>query len=296
MSRISPTISGQSWEYALAQECAVKLNVPIASMAAQNNKAAAFSTLPPLEKNKMTKAAKEVAVFLIAHDQRFNTVNRIEFQCDSTGKQGDVRDILCHSKNHGLIGISAKNRHNDLKHSRLSPTIDFGQLWYNLPCSKQYWSSVNPIFEKLKLKHHEKVPWATLTNKKKDYYQPILRAFVHEVTNHANIPAMFKYLLGKFDYYKVVKENGTVSFQSFNMYGSNQWGRKLKLPTVIESFNIKKAVMGTAVLITNQSWQLSFRIHSGNKLAQPSLKFAISLIGNPHNFSRYEMEFASLKH
>ncbi len=93
-------------------------------------------------------------------------------------------------------------------------------------------------------------------------------------------------------HYKIVKENGSVSFQSFNLYGGNQWGRKLKFPTGIDLFYIKKNVMGTAILFTDQGWQPSFRIHSGDGLAKPALKFAVSLIGNRNNLSRHEIDFS----
>ena len=82
----------------------------------------------------------------------------------------------------------------------------------------------------------------------------------------------------------------TISGQSWEFALAQECA--VKLNALIAS--IAKQNNKAAVLITNQGWQLSFRIHSGNKLAQPSLKFAISLIDNPHNFSRYEMGFNSL--
>ena len=123
------------------------------------------------ERNKMHKASKEAAVFLLTHDQRLNSVSRIELQPDSACKSGDVRDILIYTKDHGVVGISAKNRHNDLKHSRLSDTIDFGKLWYSKPCSNQYWSSVNPVFDDLRLKQQTGTRWKNVKDKKEGYYQ-----------------------------------------------------------------------------------------------------------------------------
>ena len=46
---------------------------------------------------------------------------------DNKGVQGDVRDIIIlRSERDWEIGISAKNHHRAVKHSRLSDSIDFG--------------------------------------------------------------------------------------------------------------------------------------------------------------------------
>ena len=53
---------------------------------------------------------------------------------------------------------------------------------------------------------------------------------------YKHLKKMMSYLLGKYDYYKVVKENGIVSLQPFNLYGGNEWGSQLPLPTRIQEF------------------------------------------------------------
>lgn len=57
----------------------------------------------------------------------------LKIQSDDKGKEGDVRDVLIIRR--GIkweIGLS-------VKHSRLSKNLDFGNKWYGIDCSKQYW-------------------------------------------------------------------------------------------------------------------------------------------------------------
>ena len=67
---------------------------------------------------------------------------------DEAGKQGDVRDILIQRKNISwIIGLSVKHNHFAVKHSRLSKKLDFGEKWYQIPCSDSYKQDIKPIFD-----------------------------------------------------------------------------------------------------------------------------------------------------
>ena len=46
--------------------------------------------------------------------------------------------------------MSIKHNHEAVKHSRLSHGLDFGNEWFGIPCSKEYWNAVKPIFDRLK--------------------------------------------------------------------------------------------------------------------------------------------------
>lgn len=74
----------------------------------------------------------------------------LEFQKDEAGKQGDVRDIVIKRNSiNWEIGLSIKHNHEAIKHSRLSHKLDFGQEWFGIPCSHQYWAEVSPVFDRL---------------------------------------------------------------------------------------------------------------------------------------------------
>jgi len=119
--------------------------------------------------------------FLLKVEPRlFESINNkdtltLEIAADELGKTGDVRDVIfIRSEQDWEIGISAKNNHKAVKHSRLSPTLDFGQKWLNIPCSKQYFEEINIVFNELKrLKtQYNKPKWDVIDDKQEEVYVP----------------------------------------------------------------------------------------------------------------------------
>ena len=220
-------------------------------------------------------------------------------QPDSKGEEGDVRDLIVVRSNiQWEIGLSLKHNHFAVKHSRLAKNLDFGSKWFNLPCSQEYWSEVKPIFDYLEVENRKKTYWRDLPNKDDDVYVPLLNAFANEIRRSAainpHVPRMMtEYLIGKFDFYKVVsvdKEKTTHIF-SYNLRGTlNQSSRKANpkvkiptadLPTRIVSLDLKPSSKTTAELYMDAGWQFSFRIHNAESRVKPTLKFDIKIIGSP---------------
>lgn len=56
---------------------------------------------------------------------------------------------------------------------------------------------------------------------------------------------------------------------------------RLNYPTRIVEFEFKKGSETTLNMIMDEGWEVSFRIHSADKTVESSLKFDITLIGNP---------------
>lgn len=220
-------------------------------------------------------------------------------QPDTKGEEGDVRDILIVRR--GIrweVGLSMKHNHFAVKHSRLSKALDFGKHWYGVSCSSQYWDDVKPIFLYLNEETRNNTKWRDLPDKENDVYIPLLTAFVNEVkrTNAMNrdIPRkMVEYLLGEYDFYKVISIDNKRMTQilSFNLRGTlNQASRSEKpkidvpianLPTRIVSLDFKPDSSNTVELYMDGGWQFSFRIHNAATLVEPSLKFDIQIIGMP---------------
>lgn len=137
----------------------------------------------------------------------------LEFQKDGKGIKGDVRDIVIKRQNIGWeIGLSIKHNHDAIKHSRLSHKLDFGKEWFNIPCSEEYWISVNPIFDMLKAQKEKGKRWSEIGEKGQSVYVPLLQAFINEVKRsykeNENLPKrMVEYLIGIKDYYKIVSKD-----------------------------------------------------------------------------------------
>lgn len=220
-------------------------------------------------------------------------------QKDKSGEDGDVRDILiARSGIKWEIGLSMKHNHFAVKHSRLSHLIDFGDKWYGVPCSESYWQSVMPIFDYLQEQKSKGKAWFELSDKSERVYVPLLKAFMQELrltyANHKELPQkMVEYLLGEFDFYKVVSiDNQRVTqINTFNLHGTlNKNGKRNKakatiprvlLPTRIVSLDFKPGSDNTIELYLDGGWQFSFRIHNASTMVESSLKFDIQIIGMP---------------
>ena len=223
----------------------------------------------------------------------------LKIQTDEAGKSGDVRDVLiirCGIK--WEIGLSLKHNHFAVKHSRLSKSLDFGQKWFGVKCSPQYWADIKPIFDYLQSKKDKGAKWVDLPAKEQDVYVPLLNAFMNEIRRRnavcGGVPAkMVEYLLGQFDFYKVIGlgRKQITQIQTFNLRGMlNQSGRKSQpaqtipvanLPTRIVDICFKPNSTNTVELYLDGGWQFSFRIHNASTLVETSLKFDVQIIGVP---------------
>jgi len=137
-----------------------------------------------------------------------------------------------------------------------------------------------------------------LPAKEQDVYVPLLNAFMNEIRRRnavcGGVPAkMVEYLLGQFDFYKVIGlgRKQITQIQTFNLRGMlNQSGRKSQpaqtipvanLPTRIVDICFKPNSTNTVELYLDGGWQFSFRIHNASTLVETSLKFDVQIIGVP---------------
>lgn len=220
-------------------------------------------------------------------------------QPDEKGEGGDVRDILIIRQNiKWEIGLSIKHNHFAVKHSRLARNLDFGAKWFGQECSKKYWKEIAPIFKYLEKEHAKGTKWSELPAKDRDVYLPLLNAFIEEIKRsykkNPDIPKnMVEYLLGKYDFYKVIsidKERQT-QIQALNLRGTlNRPTATEKsaisipvssLPSEIIKIRIKPESTNRVELYLDRGWQFSFRIHNASTIVEPSLKFDIQFEGLP---------------
>lgn len=276
-NKLTQNESGDAWKYGLANQFSLLLRKPLDVENGSIKAKIAYESLTQDQRIQIDESAKEAVPFLRAFDDRLaNDVVAVSIQADKHAIRGDVRDILLHLERGDPIGISAKHRNFAVKNPRLSSTIDFGELWYNHPCSNNYWRQVLPLFSELEQRGGL---WKDINDKHTRYYLPILGAFVDEVKEYAVASTMLSYLIGRQDFYNIVKVNGYISIQSFNINGTLKWGTKLPVPDQIMGVLLKGNT--TAILAMNNGWQLSFRIHNARNKVEPSLKFDTQVIGYP---------------
>ena len=223
----------------------------------------------------------------------------LKMQKDEEGEIGDVRDIIIiRNAEKWEIGLSIKHNHFAVKHSRLGPKLDFGDRWYGIKCSDEYWKDITPIFEFTNSKKELGLKWNDLEDKEKDVYIPLLKAFMNEIKRatekHPDLPQkLVEYLLGEFDFYKVISIDSKkiTQIQTYNLRGTlNKPSKKekpkiiipiAKLPTRIVNIDFKPESKNTIELYMNEGWQFSFRIHNASTYVENSLKFDIQIIGMP---------------
>ncbi len=158
---LKQTINGKSFEFALIFQFEEKLkdktSVNIVKNSSFHVAQKCFNEITELEKSEFLLYASFAINFLVDLEPRLangidkSDILELEILPDKAGETGDVRDVLAiRVLQKWEIGVSAKNHHNAIKHSRLSSNIDFGKKWLGIGSSKEYFNKVNLIFDNLK--------------------------------------------------------------------------------------------------------------------------------------------------
>jgi hypothetical protein len=307
------TINGKAFEYALLNEFLERLKVFTSVSVVENEpyKTAlkCFESFDEKEQSHYKLVASFAVNFLLDIEPRLangisdNDVLQLEIVADKAGQTGDVRDVLAiRSLQKWEIGISAKNNHKAVKHSRLSKDIDFGQKWLGLPCSVFYFEDIKPVFYNLaELRTASKATqkWNTLGDYHTSIYVPILDAFREELMRldkeNPGVVAekLIEYLVGNKDFYKVIKGKNKVEIQAYNLHGTLNLPfenikpkakiQRLKLPNRLIEIVYQDNSKTTLLITLSEGWQISFRIHNASSRIEPSLKFDINLVSAPHS-------------
>tara|TARA_R110000868_G_scaffold126072_1_gene332979 strand:- start:23200 stop:24171 length:972 start_codon:yes stop_codon:yes gene_type:complete len=314
MAKISTqTLNGKAFEYALLNEFLERLQVVTTVSVIDNEpyKTAkkCFLSFDEKEQGQYRLVASFAVNFLLDIEPRLsngineNDILQLEIVSDKRGQSGDVRDVLAiRSLQKWEIGISAKNNHRAVKHPRLSNKIDFGKEWLGIPCSIDYFNEINPIFDNLaRLRTASKATqkWDTLGDYHTSVYVPILDSFKKELLRldeeNSGIVAeqLLQYLIGRQDFYKVIKGKNKVDIQAYNLHGTLNLPfenikpkykiQKLKLPNRLIEVVYQDNSKTTLLVTLNEGWQISFRIHNASSRIEPSLKFDINLVSAPHS-------------
>lgn len=302
--------TGKAFEYALLTQFQEKLkdktNIEVIKNSSFHIAKGCFENTTKSEQSDYLLTSSFTVNFLMDIEPRLSNdidtkdILQLEILSDDHGKSGDVRDVLAiRLLQKWEIGVSAKNNHKAVKHSRLSHLIDFGEKWLGVKVSKEYFDTVIPIFnwlEKLRKESNAKKKWSELGDYHTTIYLPILKAFVKELKSlnrkSKNIPSsLVSYLIGNKDFYKVIKSKNTVEIQAYNINGTlNLPFKKLEpkyktpkvpLPTEIVDISFKDNSNTTVIVTMNNDWTLSFRIHNASSRIESSLKFDINLLKSP---------------
>jgi hypothetical protein len=303
--------TGKSFEYALLVQFEEKLkgktNTEVIKNSALDVAKSCFDSVSTTDQSGYLLSASFAVNFLMDIEPRLSNdvgkddILQIEILSDHYGKVGDVRDILAiRLLQKWEIGVSAKNNHKAVKHSRLSSSIDFGDKWFGVKTSKEYFDTVTPIFnnlEKIRKASGVKKKWSELGDYHSTIYLPILKAFIKELKDLYKKDSLkvssnlVSYLVGNKDFYKVIRIKNSVEIHTYNLKGTLNLPFKniqpkyktprIPLPTEIIDIDLKTGSDTTAIVTMNNDWTLSFRIHNASSRVESSLKFDINLLKSP---------------
>ena len=302
--------TGKAFEYALLSQFEEKLkdktNVEVIKNSSFDIAKGCFENTTKTEQAEYLLSSSFAVNFLMDIEPRLSNdlgkddILQLEILSDNFGKEGDVRDVLAiRLLQKWEIGVSAKNNHEAVKHSRLSSNIDFGEKWLGAKVSKEYFDSVTPIFKRLENIRKESnatKKWSEIGDYHSSVYIPILNAFVKELKllneQNKNIASsLVSYLIGNKDFYKVIKSKNSIEIQAYNMNGTLNLPFKniepkyktpqVPLTTKIVSIELKEDNDTTVIVTMDGDWTLSFRIHNASSRVESSLKFDINLLKSP---------------
>lgn len=314
MSKSRQTETGKAFEYACALELSRKYkkttDVVMEDSQQMTTARGFFDSLTPEERNDYVLGADAAVKIIDRLEPRLSDSTSglvISLQPDRAGESGDVRDVLCMKADGWEIGLSCKHNHHAVKHSRLSDRIDFGKEWFGSPCSGQYFSDINKVFAPLrKLRDESKANgtpagWDSIPDKEGTCYVPALEAFMTELRRldeasgpDGSIPEkLIRYLVGTHDFYKVImnSQRRITTVEAVNISGTlnRKNGKKralvdtplMKMPTEFYKIGFKEGSRNTIIVVCDNGWNVSMRIHNASSRVEPSLKFDVQLLAMP---------------
>lgn len=265
-----------------------------------------FNSVDETMQSEMMLSAKAGIAAIIDMEPRIEEDGKdklaVTLQPDTAAtRNGDIRDVLIIRRSiEWEIGISVKHNHSALKHSRISPHIDFGREWMGVPCSPKYFENINKVFDELAIAKNRNKRWSELASKEDEVYVPLLNAFMEEfntLQESNNVTSkLVEYLIGSNgkDYYKLIHHNNhTTTVMPFNLYGtlnlsSNSQRPRIIVPSIelpdrIIELAFKEGSKTTIVLTMNKGWSISMRLHNASSRVELSLKFDIQLQSKPED-------------
>lgn len=306
--------NGKAFEYAVARVYFTALRRKGLAVDLVRDKAflkvrSSFEKFSPRERKGFRLAAvRTVQTLFVLEPNLWNQksaadILTIRITDDREGQSGDVRDVVFERLT-WQGGISAKNNHDAVKHSRLSnhpQHRDFGERWVQLPCSTTYFHDIYQTFRWIHglRKSDPTIKWKDIESVKgKLVLRPILEAFRDEILRMEKrdptlAAKLLNYLIGIYPFYKFKKDdkNNCVVVKAFNVGGklnepagtvrATHTVDRFHLPTRIIELTFKSNSDDTLIMTMDEGWQLLFRLHSATTPLDGSLKFNIELLGNP---------------
>lgn len=295
----SQVINGKAFEWAVGNEIVQSYGFKLKNddIAKYNKQCFFHNQITQVKRDNFLKSASKAVRHILEKEKMTETKGLVSFLPDSKGQEGDVRDIVI-TTGYKELGISCKTNHDAFKHSRLSQKNDFVKRWglHSDGCSKQYFDTIFPIFEELKeikKKSAGKAKWADIEDVPKRFYWPLLNAFSDEI-ERVSSPEMcrnfIKYIVGNFDFYKIISTNKKVLIQAFNINQTLNTTSQ-PLPTQIDFVKDKNTTQYSKTISFDKGWVFNFRIHNASSRVEASLKFDVTALALSYKHYTHHIDY-----
>lgn len=268
-----------------------------------------FEALSSEQQTKL-KTGSDVAIkFIFEHEPYLKddvTARHLKLKMasDKDGQEGDVRDILIlrwsdKRNKEWSCGISCKHNHDAIKHPRvpIRKDGDFLSNWTKgeFSMSKEGLEIIEKLGELLDTKVGK--TWKdSFVDKETAVYKPIIKVVAQEIEsrkeNAAFVKTLFQFLLGKFDFYKVMSydEEELTRVTIFDFNGTlNQPSDNLKPSKKIKKTPLPKKILSVwndnsyIEIHFDGGWAIRMRLHNASSKIEKSLKFDARLLGIPES-------------
>lgn len=277
MPNISKNVSnqyGRALEYAIVAEIVQRLpqsQVQLTPRAdeAQQRDLRNYTNLKESMQQNYKRCANCVFNWLNASFSISNSSIQIDRLPDSASKQGDVTDIRISTAS-STINLSVKHNHKALKHQRPSATAQHCRFSRRSQEDENFRANYRAITKNFS---HYAIGFSKFSDLDQqiilnNLYIPVCNLVAEFINQHCtqqvNASHLFTFLVGKFDFYKLIfnEKNSSLTIEEFT---------KLSLPTSVTAQKNQNYVY----LNFSNSWKISMRLHTASSEIKnnPDLKF-----------------------
>lgn len=245
-----------------------------------------FSSLDDVSSDVMSKMKNSSAAAVeFLFDEYISELNansvRLEQLSDHSGRDGNVIDLIISTDNDQRLGISLKHNHDALCHPRISrvPTWfraneeqhafykkSHDEIWVRFFEKAEAIDSRATTFEGLKQKDNRLIDDYLYA----EFYNLIAGFLKSNVSNSSTSQALFRSLVGRYDFVKVIDRGDTVDIQDW---------RNLSEASMVEI--TISAEPRRIIMAFNNGFIISGRLHTAKKEIEKSLKFDIQAVEKP---------------
>jgi hypothetical protein len=301
--------NGKAFEWATALAMSDATGVEILDSPEAKVALACFSKVSASLKERFIQSSELAVQHILEKESSSDVVNSpktVRLASDANGQRGDVRDVVLVGVSGKELGISCKTNHDAFKHPRISGSIDFVRKW-GLDangCSPEYWRVARPIFQKLKLirtQSNATELWENHPETHHEYYKPLLEAFAAEIFNRTSkdalrasevTAALVDYIIGKYDFYKVICRPESVHIEGFNLNGTLSIS-STPYPAFCIAIDDFDGGAFSKTIRLQKGMTFDFRIHTASKRVEPSFKFDVRAVGLPSDVYQNHISLSS---